>query len=132
MTNSAVWSVRLVVYPPGQRPGLGFQIAVDALCGPGELDEPVAFHRGLAVDGAFGFGDCSVEQSGAAPPRSPAAKSNGAAGRISVAKPGKTAHNAGTYPRGRQEVRKDSGIGSFQCAVSNVENTPYQAAKLLD
>ena len=63
MTNSAGWSTRLVVYPfqPGQGAGFGLQLAVDALGRTGELDEPIAFHRGVPVDGTLGLGDLLID-----------------------------------------------------------------------
>ena len=62
MTNCADSVVRLVVaLPPGQRPGLGLQGAVDAFGGTGELDVAVAFDRGVPVDGALGLSDLFVD-----------------------------------------------------------------------
>jgi hypothetical protein len=42
-----------VALQPGQRPGLGFEVAVHALGGAGELHEPVPLHRRLPGDSAF-------------------------------------------------------------------------------
>src|SRR3954453_2951327 len=60
MTCSGVGSAMLCTYPldPGQRAGLGLQFAVDGLGGIGELDEPVAFDRGLA---GYGLADLLVD-----------------------------------------------------------------------
>ena len=69
MTNSAdsAGEVGGVALPPGQRPGLGLQVAVDALGRTGELDEPIAFDRCLPLDGAFGLGDLLVDAAQGAP-----------------------------------------------------------------
>ena len=50
-----------VALPPGQGTGLGLQLAVDALGRPGQLDEPVAFDRGMPVDGTLGLGDLLID-----------------------------------------------------------------------
>src|SRR5258705_11803957 len=56
-----------VALPARQPAGLGFQVAVDALGGPGQLDEPVSFDRRGAVNGALGFGDLLVDAAQTAP-----------------------------------------------------------------
>ena len=56
-----------VALPPGQGAGLGLQLPVDALGGAGELDVAVAFDRGMAVDGALGFGDLFVDTAQVSP-----------------------------------------------------------------
>jgi len=50
-----------VALQAGQAAGFGFQVSIDALGGAGELDEPVAFDRGVTVDGAFGLSDLLVD-----------------------------------------------------------------------
>ena len=49
-----------VALPARQPADLGFQVAVDALGRPGQLDEPVSFDRRGAVNGALGFGDLLI------------------------------------------------------------------------
>ena len=60
---SLIGEARGVALDPGQAPGFGLQVTVDALGRPGELDEPVAFDWGLTGDGLLGFGDLSVRVS---------------------------------------------------------------------
>jgi hypothetical protein len=50
----------LVALDPGQRPGLGFQLVVDALDRAVQGDEPVALDRGQPGHGFRGFGDLLV------------------------------------------------------------------------
>ena len=63
MTNCGglVDEVGGVALPAGQGAGLGLQVAVDGLGRAGELDEAVAFDRGLSVDGLLGFGDLFID-----------------------------------------------------------------------
>ena len=56
-----------VSLPPGQSTGFGFQIAVDRLRRAGELDEPVAFDRGVPIDGFLGFSDLLIDAAQRAP-----------------------------------------------------------------
>ena len=46
---------------PGQSSRFGFQSPVDPPGAAGELDEPVAFDRGLARDGLLRLGDLLVD-----------------------------------------------------------------------
>ena len=63
MTKSAGLADQVggVALPAGQRAGLGLQLAVHALGRPGQLDEPIPFHRCMSVDGTLGFGDLLVD-----------------------------------------------------------------------
>ena len=56
-----------VALPSGQGTVLGLQLAVDGLGRAGQLDEPVAFDRGVTVDGPFGLGDLLVDAAQRAP-----------------------------------------------------------------
>ena len=56
-----------VAFEAGKGACLGFQGPVDTLGGAGELDEPVAFDRGLAGDGLLGLGDLFVDAVQGAP-----------------------------------------------------------------
>lgn len=56
-----------VALPTGQCASLGLQLAVDALGGAGEGDEPVAFDRCLPVDGVLGLGHLFIDTVQTAP-----------------------------------------------------------------
>ena len=56
-----------VALDPGQGPGLGFELAVDALHGAVEGDEPVPLDRGQPGDGLRGLGDLLVGAAQGAP-----------------------------------------------------------------